>query len=593
MGDRSLHLVALVIVLLTISHAAPASAQVSPGPLSRAHASLEGIRHCRDCHGGSGSMDAKCLECHAALAWTLQNDRGLHAREGRNDCAKCHPEHGGVEFSLVDWGAEGREGFDHTRTGLVLDGAHSALECDKCHRDENRIRAVALRRPEGSGTGTWLALDPACRSCHEDVHEGRLGPTCQTCHTTARFTPVPEFDHARTGYPLRGKHAALECAACHRQGRFGTTDRANATRHLAPIPHEDCASCHRDVHAGRFGATCARCHVESGFREVATDRFDHDRTRYPLRGAHLRVSCARCHDPNAGDAGSRPAFAECRDCHRDPHAGTATLAGADADCAACHTVQSFVPSTFTVAQHATTHFALEGRHAVVPCASCHRLTTIDLTPFGSARVQLRPPAASCTDCHAPAHGSQPQHRLDHGACGTCHDVQGWLPSIFTIARHDSTAFPLQGAHAAASCRTCHGPDRPGLRALDPAVDRGRARIALSLPERACQDCHRDVHRGRYVEGGEASHLGPCARCHDDTRFVPSTVDTDAHDAFGFRLEGAHRAAPCTLCHRSLENRPARPESSHALVLDRDLEDVVLWDVPRACQDCHRPGGQQP
>ena len=46
---------------------AGASAQISPGPLSRAHAKLEGSTHCLDCHDPQKGVDAgKCLACHDA-----------------------------------------------------------------------------------------------------------------------------------------------------------------------------------------------------------------------------------------------------------------------------------------------------------------------------------------------------------------------------------------------------------------------------------------------------------------------------------------------------------------------------------------------
>ncbi len=38
-------------VFAVLAAAAPAIAQLSPGPLSEAHADLEGVSHCLDCHG--------------------------------------------------------------------------------------------------------------------------------------------------------------------------------------------------------------------------------------------------------------------------------------------------------------------------------------------------------------------------------------------------------------------------------------------------------------------------------------------------------------------------------------------------------------
>ena len=45
-----------------------ASAQISPGPLSRSHQSLSGATNCSSCHKFGGQAKLKCLECHAEIA---------------------------------------------------------------------------------------------------------------------------------------------------------------------------------------------------------------------------------------------------------------------------------------------------------------------------------------------------------------------------------------------------------------------------------------------------------------------------------------------------------------------------------------------
>ncbi|RKZ11443.1 hypothetical protein DRQ32_05925, partial [bacterium] len=118
-----------IITLAILLIAGGASAQISPGPLSAAHEHLDGMRQCRSCHGGGDDgLDQKCLECHRALEWTIQENRGLHSREGRQDCANCHPEHAGRDFELVDWGGD-RDSFDHSRAGWSLSGSHANGKC--------------------------------------------------------------------------------------------------------------------------------------------------------------------------------------------------------------------------------------------------------------------------------------------------------------------------------------------------------------------------------------------------------------------------------------------------------------------------------
>ena len=81
---------------------APALAQISPGPLSRAHAKLEGSARCLDCHDrGKGPSSDRCLACHKALQQRVAAGKGLHARAEYRDCKTCHVEHQGVEVVPV------------------------------------------------------------------------------------------------------------------------------------------------------------------------------------------------------------------------------------------------------------------------------------------------------------------------------------------------------------------------------------------------------------------------------------------------------------------------------------------------------------
>jgi hypothetical protein len=83
----------------------PLHAQISPGPLARAHAKLEGSSQCLACHDPSqGVAAAKCLACHEPLQKRIAAGKGLHARPDHADCKRCHVDHQGAEFELVFWG---------------------------------------------------------------------------------------------------------------------------------------------------------------------------------------------------------------------------------------------------------------------------------------------------------------------------------------------------------------------------------------------------------------------------------------------------------------------------------------------------------
>src|SRR4051812_48537830 len=93
-----------VLIVITASLSKPAAAQISPGPLSRAHQQLEGVGKCASCHAlGTDSRGFRCLDCHKEIRTRVEAHTGMHSRaykpaEGQADCARCHMEHNGVGF---------------------------------------------------------------------------------------------------------------------------------------------------------------------------------------------------------------------------------------------------------------------------------------------------------------------------------------------------------------------------------------------------------------------------------------------------------------------------------------------------------------
>jgi len=159
-----------------------ASAQLSPGPLARAHASLEGTRQCLSCHpvGRREAMDGACLACHGEIAWLRLEGRGLHAKEARARCATCHPDHLGRDFALIAWNQDSLARFNHARAGWALEGGHREVKCDACHAPRLRVSPAARLAPQGA-KGRWTGLERSCTSCHEDIHRDRFRveePTC-------------------------------------------------------------------------------------------------------------------------------------------------------------------------------------------------------------------------------------------------------------------------------------------------------------------------------------------------------------------------------------------------------------------------------
>ncbi len=594
--------------------------QISPGPLARPHASLEGAANCVKCHGlkGAGSpMTQVCLQCHKEIGWLMQQQRGLHAREvrvGKKECASCHPDHAGADFKMVEWAEGSATRFDHRKAGWSLEGKHGEAKCESCHATKYRTGQAAKLSERKSSAG-WVGLERDCMACHEsdDVHDGALAATCESCHDARTWDTAPTFDHDKADYRLDGKHTDVACDKCHLTPRLKT--RTNAKGEpvplFKPVPFKECASCHADPHKGRLSAKCSECHVTRGFEVIDQKGFNHALTRYPLKGAHVAVACAPCHG-NAL-AQKNPPFTSCASCHADAHGGEGTLGGRWADCAACHRVEGFAPSTFTVAQHRATAYPLEGKHEGVKCAACHPSTKAPASqaaPGGATQslarsaklVRLKVAGTQCAGCHEDAHGSQLASRVPAATCEACHAVAGFAPSTFGIVAHATLRLPLEGMHATIACAACHGAERPGLPAWGASQSLGSAKVALTGVDPSCTSCHVDPHAGRYSRPGGAAGDGSCRGCHGSDRFRPSLVDVTVHAGYALPLEGAHRAVPCVACHEGMAVAPGAPTPRASLVRGgRPVASLPFSEpLPRTCATCHetmhgdqfagRPGG---
>ena len=149
----------LVALLPAALFPTSARAQLSPGPLSQAHALLEGVENCTRCHDpGRKLSPARCFACHSSLALQVQGGRGLHARPEYASCEICHADHQGRTNPLVWWGKAGQGAFDHSLTGWKLEGKHSGLSCDRCHREDRVTDAAALKAGAADPARTFLGL---------------------------------------------------------------------------------------------------------------------------------------------------------------------------------------------------------------------------------------------------------------------------------------------------------------------------------------------------------------------------------------------------------------------------------------------------
>lgn len=593
--------VALGFLLAFVFFPRTAAAQLlSPGPLTRAHASLEGDQHCSACHSQGKRVEAGgCLKCHQDLGARLDAGKGLHGIQYRGKpCEGCHVEHLGRDSKLVRWPGGDPSKLDHAQTGWPLRNAHTKVACAKCHTKSN-----------ARGAHTYLGLSSACASCHKDPHENRFGLTCTNCHDDVSWKRVKldAFDHDLARFALRGAHQKVACAKCHHEppkwvgiafgnctdchkdphaGKLGPTctgchDEARwrparfkagghpgvslANGHasvacrtchdkgnlVAPSRGRECASCHKPVHKAPFGRGCASCHGSIQWlglpRSIGLSA--HSRTAFSLTGKHEATSCAGCHRPALprDQRYRRLAFGRCIDCHEDKHRGEFAKAQAG-ECKPCHTTDGFRPTLFGIPAHAQTKFPLVGKHAAAACSACHTAP--------KPRLDLRVSKQACADCHANPHGDQFAAEMRQGGCAHCHDPRGWdSPKI------DHSTWPLTGAHATTRCERCHTPS-------DEDRKTGKGASYRGVP-RSCAGCHDDLHAGQFRTSEPV--VGECDRCHETASFEITQFDHAARARYP--LTGGHTKLTCDRCH--------------PMTKLKDGNQTIRWRLPSSeCRYCH-------
>jgi hypothetical protein len=244
--------------------------------------------------------------------------------------------------------------------------------------------AAGLAPAAGPAAGGQRSAQPGTLPVSLQAPVHGMGDTrCSVCHSTEAWTKVT-FDHERTGFPLRGRHAATTCSSCHVSSDF-----------RAAVP-TSCAACHKDVHAGELGTRCASCHDAESWRS----RFNadaHRRTNFPLIGRHALIPCEECH-LNQRDREFTRAAVECFTCHQADYLRAATIsidhlaAGFGTGCRDCHNPWSFRGGRF--AGHDACFQLAPGPHAGIACLDCHT-RLIGFVGTGACATNT----ASCTRCH--------------------------------------------------------------------------------------------------------------------------------------------------------------------------------------------------
>ncbi len=461
------------------------------------------------------------------------------------DCETCHTTESFNEVS-----------FDHAAlTGFELVGRHGAVDCKACHTIRD-----------------FSTVETNCQSCHTDVHESKLGEDCSSCHTVDGWQVFDAVAiHANTDFPIMGRHALLDCGACHQNFPRGDLSHTDSR----------CVACHQSdylsvsspnhVTAG-FTTDCETCHQMNAFRPALLP--DHD-VFFPIYSGEHRGEwndCNTCHtDPNN--------FADftCLSCHAhrqtsmdEEHDGIPGYAYNSPDCYLCHPRGE--AESFT--DHDAQFFPIfSGSHQGEwnECSVCH-------TVPGDRRV------IDCLGCHEHRqsemdgkHGSMSGYSYTSAACLECHpDGQKG-----TFAAHDADFFPIfSGPHSGEwqECATCHTveSDRSVFDCL-PCHDHEQTAtdvIHVGMPgysytSTACYDCHPTGEGGQFTDhdaqffpifsGSHQGEWSQCSSCHT------TPLDRKIFD--------------CLSCH---EHRQEAMDGQHG-----SMSGYAYTSA--ACYDCHPTG----
>lgn len=507
--------------------------QLSPGDLAQPHEHLEGLINCTLCHElGKKVSDKLCLDCHKLLNNRIVENKGYHvSSEVRGKtCIACHSDHHGRNFRIINWDTAA---FNHNLTGYILKGKHAETNCKSCHKQSNIIDLKIKDKKF-----TYLGLTTKCLSCHDDYHQKSLENDCLKCHDFKTFKPAPGFDHQLSAYPLVGKHLDVKCIECHPMQKINGKE----SQLFKPLEYKSCVACHEDIHKGKFGKDCKKCHSEMSFRQIkGLNSFDHSLTKYSLTGQHQFVMCKECHKSNYTDPLK---YGRCMDCHEDYHKADFTLTNKQSDCDDCHTTNGFKSSSFSIEQHQQGNFVLRDAHLATPCFACH---------FKDNLWVFRNIGQVCVDCHTDPHEAVvSQKYYPESDCRSCHNEQSWRQIQFD---HSKTGYELMGQHQATDCRDCH---------FKTDKETSTTQQVFSKLPNACINCHTDKHAGQFVENDQNN----CNRCHNADNWQPALFN---HELTRFALEGAHSKLTCKQCHK-----PASINNQF----------VINYKIDYRCEACH-------
>jgi hypothetical protein len=318
---------------------------------------------------------------------------------------------------------------------------------------------------------------------------------------------------------------------------------------------------------GNLNVPCQNCHTASAWKPIrAVPEFDHNQTKYPLRGMHAAVTCTQCHVKmvfnNVGHA--------CQDCHADIHRRQL-----GANCEQCHTVRGWQVAVQNIKDH-NNRFPLTGAHAAVDCDACHK---------NGANSNFQTMSTECYSCHQSdyTNTTNPKHTANTQAfpvdqCDTCHTTDNWLNAKFD---HNATGFALTGMHTVPprACADCHVNNN------------------YNLTSTTCYTCHQADYLGTTnpKHNEQSFPDAQCSTCHNTSSWANANFD---HSLTGFPLTGQHTVPPrqCGDCHTNNNYNLTSTTCVTCHLKDFDSTtnpNHVSGGFAQTCETCHTTSAWQP
>ncbi len=149
-----------------------------------------------------------------------------------------HPSHAGIAELQGSKNCESCHGND----AQSLDAA-----CIVCHEFIGEDRK-SQQRFHGQSE---KARTTSCGACHTEHGGAHIALTSDRSFLLAGVKERTKYDHGHIkGYQLKGKHATLACDKCHKKEQQARLAKGESRYQGL---EQKCASCHEDVHKGRFG----------------------------------------------------------------------------------------------------------------------------------------------------------------------------------------------------------------------------------------------------------------------------------------------------------------------------------------------------